>query len=199
MVSPSRPPQSRAGSPAELAIPQLNDNVDEELNAVRNTLANVGHTHTFRNTRPSLGIRPDPEGDDQPEQADHPEQAVQQDEAVGEDAVGEAEVLEGQVVAPPENLKVGADNAGGDNEDENGGEDDNANMVDFDQQNTDDGDKANELARSIRVEFNPVDVRFWFSELEAEMLTANINKQWLKKRSFKGTCLLNKRRTSKHY
>ena len=54
-------------------------------------------------------------------------------------------------------------------------------MVDFDQQNTDDGDKANELARSIRVEFNPQDVRFWFSGLEAEMLTANINKQWLKK------------------
>ena len=54
-------------------------------------------------------------------------------------------------------------------------------MVDFDQQNTDDGDKANELARSIKVEFNPHDVRFWFSELEAEMLTANINKQWLKK------------------
>ena len=56
-----------------------------------------------------------------------------------------------------------------------------ANMVDFDQQNTEDGDKANELARSIKVEFNPIDVRFWFSELEAEMLTANINKQWLKK------------------
>ena len=56
-----------------------------------------------------------------------------------------------------------------------------ANMVDFDQQNTEDGEKANELARSIKVEFNPTDVRFWFSELEAEMLTANINKQWLKK------------------
>ena len=54
-------------------------------------------------------------------------------------------------------------------------------MVDFHQQNTEDGDKANELARSIKVEFNPINVRFWFSELEAEMLTANINKQWLKK------------------
>ena len=54
-------------------------------------------------------------------------------------------------------------------------------MVDFDQQNTEDGDKANELARHIKVEFNPTDVRFWFSELEAEMLTASINRQWLKK------------------
>ena len=54
-------------------------------------------------------------------------------------------------------------------------------MVDFDQQNTEDGDKANELAGSIKVEFNPIDVRFWLSELEAKMLTANINKQWLKK------------------
>ena len=54
-------------------------------------------------------------------------------------------------------------------------------MVDFDQQNTADGEKAADLARSIKVEFNPRDVRFWFSELEAEMLTAGINKQWLKK------------------
>ena len=43
----------------------LNDNVDEELEQVNQTLRNVGHTHAFRNTRP--GVRPDPEGNDQPE------------------------------------------------------------------------------------------------------------------------------------
>ena len=48
LTSPSRPPVSRAGSPPELAIPQLNDNVDEELIQVRNTLRNIGHTPLFR-------------------------------------------------------------------------------------------------------------------------------------------------------
>ena len=46
--SPERPPVTRAGSPAELAVPQLNDNVDEELQHVQQTLRNVGHTKLFR-------------------------------------------------------------------------------------------------------------------------------------------------------
>ena len=46
--SPSRPPVTRAGSPAELAIPQLNDNVDEDLIHVRQVLQNVGHSPLFR-------------------------------------------------------------------------------------------------------------------------------------------------------
>ena len=46
--SPSRPPVTRAGSPQELAVPQLNDNVDEELEQVSQTLKNVGHTPLFR-------------------------------------------------------------------------------------------------------------------------------------------------------
>ena len=47
-LSPSRPPVTRAGSPAELAIPQLNDNVDEELHQVKQVLQNVGHSVLFR-------------------------------------------------------------------------------------------------------------------------------------------------------
>ena len=50
-LSPARPPVTREGSPQPLAIPQLNDNVDEDLEKVSQTLKNVGHTHTFRNTR----------------------------------------------------------------------------------------------------------------------------------------------------
>ena len=64
LVSPNRPPPTRSGSPVELAIPTLGDNVDEELESVRQTLTNVGHTHTYRGTRPRN--RPEPEGDDQP-------------------------------------------------------------------------------------------------------------------------------------
>ena len=47
-VSPGRPPVTRAGSPVELAIPHLNDNVDEDLERVSQTLRNVGHTRLFR-------------------------------------------------------------------------------------------------------------------------------------------------------
>ena len=47
LVSPERPPPTRAGSPALLAIPTLNDNVDEELQSVAQTLSNVGHSHTL--------------------------------------------------------------------------------------------------------------------------------------------------------
>ena len=46
--SPERPPVTRQGSPQLLAVPQLNDNVDEELEAVAQTLKNVGHTPLFK-------------------------------------------------------------------------------------------------------------------------------------------------------
>ena len=39
--SPGRPPVTREGSPVELAVPQLNDNVDEELDQVKQVLQNV--------------------------------------------------------------------------------------------------------------------------------------------------------------
>ena len=178
LVSPTRPPPTRAGSPAELAVPTLNDNVDEELEVVRQTLSNVGHTHTFRNTRPEVPeVRPDPEG------TAHPDQQTDEPSAVAtEEILGEEEVVEGHIVEVADNLKVEADN--GETEDGNNLPVANAIMpdaVDFDQANTNDGEKAQDLARSVKVEFNAADIRFWFSELEAEMLTANIGKQWLKK------------------
>ena len=54
-------------------------------------------------------------------------------------------------------------------------------VVDFDLKNGEDGDKAADLARSIKVEFNPHDIKFWFAELEDEMLVATIKSQYLKK------------------
>ena len=53
--------------------------------------------------------------------------------------------------------------------------------VDYDEENKEDGEKANDLARTIKIEFDPTDVVFWFSQLEGEMLMANVNTQWLKK------------------
>ena len=54
-------------------------------------------------------------------------------------------------------------------------------QVDFDLENKDDGDKSQENARHIKIEFEPNNVRFWFAQLEAEMLLASIGSQWLKK------------------
>ena len=51
-VSPQRPFPTREGSPVELAVPTLNDNVDEELDQVRQALVNVGHTPLFRPDSP---------------------------------------------------------------------------------------------------------------------------------------------------
>ena len=52
LVSPSRPVNTRAGSPVELAIPTLNDNVDEDLEQVQSILLNTGHTPLFRREQP---------------------------------------------------------------------------------------------------------------------------------------------------
>ena len=54
-------------------------------------------------------------------------------------------------------------------------------MVNYDAEDKNDGDRAQEAARHIKVEFNGNDIRFWFSELEGEMMVAGVNRQWLKK------------------
>ena len=59
--------------------------------------------------------------------------------------------------------------------------DDAAVVVEYDKANTEDGDKAQDLGRHVKVEFSATDIRFWFGELEGEMLLAGIGKQWLKK------------------
>ena len=56
-----------------------------------------------------------------------------------------------------------------------------ADMAEFDAENGVDGDKAQEHARSIKVEFSAADINFWFSELEGEMVIASVKSQWLKK------------------
>ena len=53
--------------------------------------------------------------------------------------------------------------------------------INYDREDKADGDKANEQARHIKVEFDPNDVRFWFAQLEDEMEMAGVGRQWLKK------------------
>ena len=127
LVSPARPPPTRAGSPVELAVPTLNDNVDEDLEIVSQTLRNVGHTHAFR------GTRPDPEGVEQGEASDP--------------VVEEEEVVQGLVVQEASGNRLKADNDRSSSEDD----DNSANMANYDTEDKEDGDKAQELARSIKV------------------------------------------------
>ena len=53
--------------------------------------------------------------------------------------------------------------------------------VNFETENGQDGAKASELGRQIKVEFSVSDIKFWFAELEAEMVMATIKSQYLKK------------------
>ena len=54
-------------------------------------------------------------------------------------------------------------------------------MVNYDAEDKNDGDKAQDLARSIKVEFDPQNIKFWFAQLEDEMEMASVGRQWLKK------------------
>ena len=53
--------------------------------------------------------------------------------------------------------------------------------VNFDVEDTADGDKASDNAHHIKVEFDANNIKFWFVQLEDEMLMAGINSQWLKR------------------
>ena len=143
LVSPSGPRPTREGSPVELAIPTLGDNVDEELEAVSQVLRNVGHSHTFRGTTPHPGTRSDPDGVDQPE--------------VGAGVEDEVEVVEGLVVQEAEQ----ADCADPDNMPNQ--------AVNFEDEAGEDGAKAIDYTRTLKIEYDPQNVKFWFIQLETEM------------------------------
>ena len=44
-----------------------------------------------------------------------------------------------------------------------------------------DGEKAQDHGRHIKVEYEPNDVKFWFSQIEGEMIMASVKSQWLKR------------------
>ena len=150
-----------------MAIPTLNDNVDEELEAVSRALTNVGHTHVFRGTRPET--RPEPEGDDSDKT--EPERNISDKAEEGkDDSQQEVDVVEGHVVGLAEGCTVGDDNLA-----------EMPDIVNFEDEAGEDGAKAFEHTRSLLIEYNPNDVRFWFTQLENEMITCDVKSQWLKR------------------
>ena len=54
-------------------------------------------------------------------------------------------------------------------------------VVDFEDENTEDGEKALEYSRTLKMEFNQSDIAFWFTQIENEMFTCTIKSQWMKR------------------
>ena len=88
------------------------------------------------------------------------------------------EIVQGQVALTGAG---GDDGSDGSDESGEGGSDGDARMVNYDVEDKADGEKAADLARSIKVEFDANDIQFWFAQLEDEMEVATIGRQWLKK------------------
>ena len=54
-------------------------------------------------------------------------------------------------------------------------------QVDFEDENAADGDKAIEYSRTLRIELDPSEIEFWFTQIENEMFTCGIKSQWMKR------------------
>ena len=157
LESPSRPVHTREGSPQDLAHPTLNDNVDEELAQVRQTLQNVGHTPLFRGVRTSI-FRGVPEGEEASSAAD-PEISEEVEESGLVVQESQSEVCQ----EPPENPEVVV-------------------MAVFEDENG--TDEANALTEAIRrlerYEWNQEDLLFYFGQVEIKMAAAGVKKQFTK-------------------
>ena len=137
LQSPVRPLPSRAGSPELLAHPTLNDNVDEVLEDVNYKLADHAQVLEEVEEVTDLLLQTDTQLGAKPRR-------------LSEDT----EVIAFNFKVPADNGEVAADN-----------------MppavvpVNFDAEDKDDGDKAQDQARHIKIEFTPNDIKFWFSQL----------------------------------
>ena len=166
LQSPAGPVHTRAGSPVLLAHPTLNDNVDDVLEEVSYALHDHNQvreeveelTSLLEQTNTRVGSDP-----------------LENSEITKSDA--SESVIELNLKVSAVDDEVGADNSGDGEE----SEDEADTMVNYDTEDKEDGDKAQDLARSIKVEFDASDIRFWFAQLEDEMEMAGVGKQWLKK------------------
>ena len=177
LVSPTRPVHTRAASPVLLAHPTLNDNVDEVLEEVTYKLHDIAQVEEEIEELTDILEDTDTKVDplEQSKSTKPPFKCVT---FTGKKEVGEVVEHVGEVIGHPQPalLQVPPDNSGGEESEE--GSD---TMVNYDIEDKDDGDKAQDLARGIKVEFDVSDIKFWFAQLEDEMEMASIGKQWLKK------------------
>ena len=178
--SPFRSPQgqrpqglplpTRAGSPNLNTVeggPTLADNVDDILEEAQYKLHDIAETRAeveeitdlLKHADTSLG------GDKVLEEHEVQEEIVDTGLTVGDKSSGEVEAIDDgeEEAIMPEQAAAPAP------------------PVDFDAEEKEDGEKAQDQARSIKLEFNATDIKFWFAQLEDEMLMASVGSQWLKK------------------
>ena len=53
--------------------------------------------------------------------------------------------------------------------------------INFEDEAGKDGDKAIDHTRTLKIDYDPSDVKFWFIQLENEMFTCEVKSQWLKR------------------
>ena len=174
LTTPQRPLPTREGSPTQNVEggPTLADNVDDTLEEAQWKLYDIATVREEIEELTDLLVETDTKVD--PLRPEVGEEQVPESPLKPE--VGEEQVLEFKLKAPPDSevAEVPSGIIMPDN-------DDAVIQVDFDAENKEDGDKAQEQARHIKMEFEVNDIKFWFSQLENEMLMTSINSQWLKK------------------
>ena len=84
------------------------------------------------------------------------------------------ETVEGVVVQVADNLKVCAEGEAVEMPDP-------VVEPDFEDEDGQDGASAIDHSRTLKIEFDPSEVSFWFTQLENEMYTCSVKSQWLKR------------------
>ena len=159
LASPRVPVHTREGSPQLLAHPTLADNVDEVLEEV------TYHLHDHQQVEEEIDELTDllQDTDTKVTQYKKPQEPTEAEEVI------------------ELNLKVSSDNNEVDADNTAEMPDNDAVVVNHDVEDKEDGEKAPDQARHIKLEFDSADIRFWFAQLEDEMVLASIGRQWLKK------------------
>ena len=160
LVSPRRPLPTRQGSPSEEVAggPTLYDNVDDDLELVQYKLHDIAQVEEEIDELTDCLEETNTKVTEVDKREPEVGQVFEESGLVAGEKQGEDCYLPPVV---PEDQEVV--------------------MADYDAENENDGDKAQDYARSIKIEFEPNDIVFWFSQLEGEMLMATVKSQWLKK------------------
>ena len=173
--SPRVPVHTRAGSPQLLAHPTLNDNVDEVLEEVNYHLGDIVQveeeieelTDLLEDTNTKVGS------------STGVNTSIAESEIVDE-VVGQIKVAPDSENTDGNMPETEAQRAAREQAEREAERARIANL-NFDEADGNDGDKAADIARSIKLEFEQNDIKFWFAQIEDEMTMASVNSQWLKK------------------
>ena len=155
---PAVPVHTREGSPVDLAHPTLNDNVDDTLEDVNYKLGDICQVEEEIDELTDLLETTDTKLGVKLNTTDNKEEVI----AFNFKVAAESPEVEADNMPDNDNAAVNV-------------------VINYDVEDKDDGEKAADQARHIKLEFDVTDIKFWFAQLEDEMVLATIGRQWLKK------------------